>query len=182
MLVPELIQKCIKKDPSAQRELVGLFAPMMLSISRRYVQDDGLAYDVLQESWINIFQHIETFNAALGSFEGWISRIVVNQSLKELRRRKGKYISEINQVADQYVDEPEVYAQLETETMFRLILQLPDGCREIFNLYVMEQYAHKEIAALLNISEGTSRSQLSRARNLLRNKIEQITYSKARAV
>ena len=106
----------------------------------------------------------------------------MNQSLKELRRRKGKYISEINQVADQYVDEPEVYAQLETETMFRLILQLPDGCREIFNLYVMEQYAHKEIAALLNISEGTSRSQLSRARNLLRNKIEQITYSKARAV
>ncbi len=179
MNIQQIIASCKKKNPSAQRELVDLFSGTMLSIARRYLNNDHLAYDVLQESWINIFEKINTFDDRIGSFEAWMYRIVVNQSLKELKRRKTRIDFLPEYSMHPVENEPEIFSVMNTEILFKLIQNLPAGCREIFNMFVIDNFSHVEISKILNISEGTSRSQLNRARKILMEKILSMNKEKA---
>lgn len=172
------ISNCKKNIPSAQKELVECYSAYMLSITRRYLSDDHLAYDALQDAWISIFEHLNQYKEELGSFQQWISRIVVNQSLKIIRKRTNK----TDYMDDWQGTEPEIsedaYRFMEGAEIMKLVQELPNGCREIFNLCVLDDYSHKEIASMLGISEGTSRSQLNRARQLLMARINELNTIK----
>ena len=146
---------------------------MLLSVCRRYVRDEAMAKDVLQETLIRIFKNIDRFEAR-GSFEGWMRTIAINRSLQWLE--KSCFQNELQPIAmpDDRQIEPEVYQNMSADDILELIKDLPDGYRTVFNLSVVEGYNHQEIGEMLGISEATSRSQLTRARKLLREKLEQV--------
>ena len=164
----ELIDRCIKQDAQAQKLLYERLSPRMYAVCLRYVKDTADAQDVLLKSFMKAFDHIKTYKQE-GSFEGWVHRIVVNEALMFLRKYKNMHVAvDIEEAVD--VSTPPSSA-LEAEDLLRLVQQLPLGYRTVFNLYSIEGYSHAEIAEKLNISEGTSKSQLSRAKELLRNMI-----------
>ena len=139
---------------------------MLLSVCRRYARDEAMAKDVLQETLIRIFQNIGRYEHT-GSFEAWMRRIAVRRSLQWLEKSCFQHeLQPVEAPGNQYAD-PEIYAQMGAEEIMGLLRELPKGFRTVFNLNVVEGYTHKEIAALLGITEATSRSQLLRARKLL---------------
>jgi RNA polymerase sigma-70 factor (ECF subfamily) len=169
----ELIEDCQKNNPKSQRQLFDRYAGRMMTVCRRYACDQKEAEDILQESFIKIFQHIHQFRFQ-GSLEGWIRRIVVNSALRLLKRKKLRFtpIAE-DQETNPSVD-PTVLTSLSAEDILKLISDLPDGYRVVFNLYVIEGYDHNEIASMLGINPATSRSQLAKARKLLQTQIENL--------
>ena len=168
-----LIKDCIKQKPQAQRELYQLFAPKMMALCYRYARDEANAEDILQEGFIKIFQKINKYDDR-GSFEGWVRRIMVNTAIDHIRKQKHQQNEvEINEVISEDVSE-NVLDKLEAEHLFEVIQQLPTGYRLVFNLYAIEGYSHKEIGEQLNITESTSRSQYTRARAMLKRKIEEL--------
>ena len=142
----------------------------MLAVCLRYTRHRMEAEDILQDAFIKVFDNISRFEFK-GSFEGWIRRIVINTALKNYGKKsfKQEQIGLENQ--PELPLEPEIYSNLEEEELLRLINQLPDGYRVVFNLYAVEGYSHKEIADLLGIQESTSRSQLVKARKMLQGMI-----------
>lgn len=175
MTEDELIRGCIKDDPSCQKEIFHRFASRMLGVCNRYARNSADAEDILQDAFIKVFDKIYQFKFE-GSFEGWIRRIVVNTALKKYSlRRYEKEVSgyEIKD-RDESGMEPSAYAHLTEKELLDLINSLPDGYRIIFNLYVIEGYQHDEIAEMLGIQPGTSRSQLVKARNMLQRQILQL--------
>ena len=170
----DLIQGCIKKDAIAQHALFENYAGILMTICRRYATDLHEAEDMLQEAFISIFGHINQFKSA-GSFEGWLKRITVNAAIKILQRRKMKIVG-IPHDNEHELISPDfnVLSDLSAEDLLKLIGQLPDGYRVIFNLYAIEGYSHNEIAAILKIKTATSRSQLSKARAILKDKINSL--------
>ncbi|MFA0964820.1 RNA polymerase sigma factor [Roseivirga sp. BDSF3-8] len=169
-LEEELITGCCKKDRKAQRKLYDLYAGQMLVVAMRYVKAQDEAEDILQEAFIKVFKNIETFRKESSLFF-WIKKILVNTALNHQRSKLYMY-----PMVD--VDEMRSLQQQETtlsgyryQELLGFIHRLPDGCRVIFNLFAIEGYGHKEIAKMLNISEGTSKSQYSRARLLLKEMI-----------
>jgi len=171
MEIKEIISACLKNEPTAQKQLVFHFSGKLMSVAFRYVPDSNLAQDIVQDAWIQIFKYLDDFRIHDGNFEAWIRRITVNCALKNLQKNKLKF-TEITISSEQlFAINPEVFNSLSMEELHKMIQQLPNGCREIFNLYAMEEYQHKNIAKMLNISEGTSRSQYARARYLLMDKI-----------
>ncbi len=153
-------------DPKAQRQLYDRYAPRMLGVCMRYVGDQMTAEDVLVEGFMKVFDKIAQFKSE-GSFEGWMRRIMVNESLGYLRQRKRIQEVAILDEAQQVVDISLADESLETEEMLKMIDTLPTGYRTVFNLYAIEGYAHAEIAEKLGITESTSKSQLHRARAML---------------
>ncbi len=141
-----------------------------MTICRRYAGDQHEAEDMLQEAFISIFSHINQFKFA-GSFEGWLKRITVNTAIKILKKRNIKIIGIDNDQNELISPDFNILSDLNTEDLLKLINQLPDGYRIIFNLYVIEGYSHDEIADMLKIKTATSRSQLSKARAILKDKI-----------
>jgi len=141
-----------------------------MTICRRYAGDQHEAEDMLQESFISIFSHINQFKSA-GSFEGWLKRITVNAALKMLQKRKIKVVGITDDQHELMSSDFNVLSDLGTEEILKLISQLPDGYRVIFNLYAIEGYSHEEIAGMLKIKTATSRSQLSKARAMLKDRI-----------
>jgi RNA polymerase sigma-70 factor (ECF subfamily) len=169
----ELIEGCLKKDTKSQRALFEQFAGKMMSVCRRYAKDQKEAEDMLQESFIRVFSHFGQYRSE-GSLEGWIRRIVVRTCLRLIQKSKIRFLDiDENRETAPFIA-AEVLSNLDTEDLLKLISGLPNGYRLIFNLYVLEGYDHNEIAALLNITAGTSRSQLSKARNLLKIQIENL--------
>ena len=165
-----LVKACQKGDPKAQRRVYEKYAPKMLGICFRYVHDDFEAEEIMIEGFVRVFDKIESFKLE-GSFEGWIRRIMVNESLMYLRSNK-KYQFEISYDQILYEPEPEQFrTDLETQDLLKLIEKLPLGYRTVFNLYAIEGYSHAEIAKQLGITESTSKSQLSRARVVLQNEL-----------
>jgi RNA polymerase sigma-70 factor (ECF subfamily) len=166
----ELIKGCIKRDPACQRVLFEQFAGKMMTVCLRYGRDAMEAEDMMQEGFIRVFSYIDQFKFE-GSFEGWIRRIVVNSALKHLHKKRLDF-KEINDTSEQSprVD-PYAYSSLGEDELMKLIHQLPDGYRTIFNLNVVEGYSHEEIAKMLDIQPSTSRSQLVKARKMLQNQI-----------
>ncbi len=175
MTEDELIRGCLKDDASCQKEIFHRFASRMLGVCNRYARNNADAEDILQDAFIKVFDKIYQFKFE-GSFEGWIRRIVVNTALKKYSlRRYEKEVSgyEIKD-RDESGMEPSAYAHLTEKELLELINNLPDGYRIIFNLYVIEGYQHDEIAQMLGIQSGTSRSQLVKARNMLQKQILQL--------
>ena len=160
----ELYQQCVAGNRNAQKELFDRYSPKMLGICFRYSRSAAEAEDVLQDSFIRVFRYIETFKKD-GSLEGWVRKIVVNTALNNIK--KNKHVNEINDTTkDMTLD------NYDSKLIWDIMQQLPEGYRIILNMYAIEGYSHKEIAEHLNIAEGTSRSQLLRAKVLMQKLLE----------
>lgn len=167
-----LIEGCRRHDPRAQRGLYDLLAPRMLSLCQRYVKDWDAAKDVLQDGFVALFDKISTYKSE-GSFEGWVRRIFVNTALMQLRRNDAlKFSDNIEDSQAMQMVQSNILEKIGADEIFKLVNSMPDGFRAVFNLYVIEGYSHDEIAKILSITEGGSRSQLSRARAWLQEKIK----------
>ncbi|MEA5258105.1 sigma-70 family RNA polymerase sigma factor [Arcicella aquatica] len=167
-----LVKACQKGDPKAQRRVYEKYSPKMLGICFRYVHDEFEAEEIMIEGFVKVFDKINSFKLE-GSFEGWIRRIMVNESLMYLRsNKKAQFEVSYDQIL--YEPEPEQFrTDLETKDLLKLIEKLPTGYKTVFNLYAIEGYSHAEIAEQLGITESTSKSQLSRARVILQNAVVQ---------
>ena len=159
----KLIAACRKGDRKAQCELYEKYAPLMYSVCRRYVIELQEAEDVLVCGFTKVFSKIDQFSGD-GSFEGWVRRIMVNESLTYLRRNKSMFLEVEIEKAEREPDYQQLHNQLEVEDLHKMIDLLPTGYKTVFNLYAIEGFSHKEIAEKLGVSENTSKSQLSRAR------------------
>lgn len=170
----ELIKQCLKGDRVSQKQLYDRFASRMLGVCLRYAADYQAAEDILQEGFIKAFRHLERFRFE-GSFEGWLRRIMVNTAIEVHRRKNGLYpILDVEQTEVELYDE-DALDKLAAEDLMHMINSLSPGYRTVFSLYAIEGFSHKEIAEQLNISEGTSKSQLARARYILIELVEQRT-------
>jgi RNA polymerase sigma-70 factor (ECF subfamily) len=175
----ELIEGCRRNDRNAQHAVYEQMAGKMLSLCTRYIKDRMQAEDVLVTSFTKVFDKIEQFKGD-GSFEGWVRKIVVNESLSYLRKNKGMYLETDLAAADREPDLASLGNQLEAEDLLNLVAALPTGYRIVFNMYAIDGFSHKEIAEELGISENTSKSQLSRARSYLQTKLIELEKSTQR--
>jgi RNA polymerase sigma-70 factor (ECF subfamily) len=168
----KLIKKSVNKDRKAQHILYNMYAPKMLSVCRYYISDLQYAEDVLLEGFFKVFSKLNSFRSE-GSFEGWIRRIMVRECISFLRGQKTLEFSieevDVNSSFESLID-----SELEVDEIQQLIDALPEGYKIIFNMYAIEGYKHNEIAELLNITEGTSKSQLFKARRMLQQKINEL--------
>lgn len=150
-----------------------MFAPKMFGVCLRYAKDNTEAEDNLQEGFVKVFSNIKNFRHE-GSFEGWMRRIMVNVSLEKFRKHHVMHpVEDISVYADQQVSD-EILADITARELIGLIQQLPPRYRMVFNLYVMEGLNHQEISKEMNISEGTSKSNLARARDILKRKVKEL--------
>ena len=166
----ELITGCQKGIGKAQQAVYEKYAPVMFGLCCRYIKDEMEAEDVMIYGFTKVFQKIDQYESK-GSFEGWIRRIMVNEALTYIRRNKNMYLEVEIDKAEQEPDYNEIESHLEAEELLHMINELPIGYRTVFNLYAIEGYSHKEIAEILEINQNTSKSQLSRARNILQKKL-----------
>ena len=168
----KLIQKAIKNNRKAQNVLYELHAPKMLSVCRYYIRDIHFAEEVMLNGFLKVFYNLKKFKEE-GSFEGWIRKIMVRESISFLRQQKNiEFTVEEVDVKSDYSISSNI--KFEAEEIQQLIDALPEGYRIVFNMSVIEGYKHHEIAKILNISEGTSKSQLFKARKMLQQKIKEI--------
>lgn len=170
MSLDQLIQKCKRNNLKAQSELYTLYSSKLYAICLKYSRNSTEAQDNLQDAFLTIFSKISQFNNK-GSFEGWLKRITINTALQRYRE-KGVF-DIINEDLIEQVIEVEDHEELSLDFLLRLIQTLPDRYRLVFNLYVLDGYSHKEIAEMLKVSIGTSKSNLARARQILQEKIKQ---------
>lgn len=167
----DLVQACIRQERIAQRQLYEMFAGKLLVTSMRYMKNKADAEDVLQDAFIKIYQKLPTFRFDC-PLEAWLRKIVVNTALKELQNQPNwMQHTDSELVSDTVEDKDFTLSNFQFAQLMEMVNSLPDGCRTIFNLYAIEGYQHNEIAELLGISEGTSKSQYSRARTLLQQKL-----------
>lgn len=169
MGLEQLIDKCKKNDTSAQSQLYKLFSSKLFSLCLKYSRNYAEAEDNLQDSFLTIFKNINQYNQK-GSFEGWMKRITINTALQKYRS-KGVF----NIVNEERIEDVTVEINnddLSIDFLLKIIQELPDRYRMVFNLYVLDGYSHKEVSKMLEISEGTSKSNLARARFILKEKIE----------
>ncbi len=161
------------RDPEAFNAIYKILSPKLYYVCLRYLKNDADAQDVLQETFVTTYRKIESFNGE-GSFEGWVRRIAVNYCLAKLRIDQKQFQSESSVDQIQLISDESDYLQKEeTEAnLLRALKELPDGYRTIINLAILEDYSHREIGELLNITESTSRSQLARAKAALKLKLE----------
>jgi RNA polymerase sigma factor (sigma-70 family) len=167
----EIIDACISGDNRASEKLYVKLAPKMFGVCLRYAKDNHEAEDNLQEGFITVFSKLKDFRHE-GSFEGWVRRIMINISLDRYRKKQPLYLVDELKKLDSSTGEEETMANLPVEELVKVIQELPPRYRMVFNLYVMEGYSHAEISKDLGISEGASKSDLSRAREILRNKLQ----------
>lgn len=165
MTEQELIQACQKEDPNGQKHLYEKYAPMLFGLARRYLKNTEDAQDIFVSGMFKILTNIKNFKNE-GSFEGWMKRIVVNESLMHIRKNKNfKHTVELSNII--MSTEITVEDKLAKEDILRALAQLPLGYRTVFNMYVIEGYKHREIAEKLGISINTSKSQLILAKRRL---------------
>lgn len=170
----KLIESCIKGDRAAQKVIYDRLAPRMFPVCIRYVGDRELAQDILQDGFVTLFTRLDTYKGE-GSFEGWARKIFVTTALMELRRKDALKMSEdLETVRGMKTETTTQLQNIGYKDLMKVITQLPTGFRTVFNMYAIEGYSHKEIGEILGISETTSRTQLSRARIWLQNKLKEI--------
>ncbi len=167
----DLINRCLKNDQKAHEVLYKRFAPKMYGVCMRFAKNQMEADDILQEGFIKVFTNLKSFRNE-GSLEGWIRRTIVNTAInlykKNLKHQKDTNLEQAEVIQNQETNSLE---KLSVQELLKLIMELPTGYRVVFNLNVIEGYSHKEIGDLLEISENTSKSQLSRARLALQKKL-----------
>jgi len=165
----QLIEECKKNDVKAQSQIYKLFASKLFSVCLKYSKNYAEAEDNLHDAFVIIFKKISQFKS-IGSFEGWMKRIAINTALKRYRSIGVFDIVNENQIEDESIEVDE--DSIKIDFLLRIIQELPNRYRLVFNLYALDDYSHKEIAEMLNISTGTSKSNLARARMILKEKIE----------
>jgi RNA polymerase sigma-70 factor (ECF subfamily) len=173
----DLIEGCLKGDRKMQHELYKRFAPKMYGVCLRYASNAEEAEDILQEGFIKVYNKIGSFRRE-GSFEGWIRRIFVNTAIEQFRKKV--YLQPLTEMEEDTVEGKylSVLDRLSEKDIIQLVQQLSPGYRTVFNMYVVEGYTHKQISEMLGISEGTSKSQLSRAKMILQDLVK--TYLEKR--
>jgi RNA polymerase sigma-70 factor, ECF subfamily len=166
-----LIRNCIEGDRHSQSALYAMFAPKMFVACLRYSKNREEAEDILQEGFLKVFQFLHQFREE-GSLEGWIRKIMVNCALQKLRNKSRLApVLNIESYNEQLVLQEHIESKISSKELLQMIMSLPPAYKMVFNLYVFDGYRHKEIAELLGISEGTSKSNLSDARTLLQKQL-----------
>ena len=173
----QLIKKCLEGNARAQKLLYEQFGPKLMGVCYRYATSAEEAQDLLQDGFIKIFEKLDKYSG-IGSFEGWMRRIVVNTALDNIRKNK-KFLlhTDINDADYKLPSNDFIEERLAAEDLLKILQSIPLGYKTIFNLYAIEGYSHKEIAEQLNITTSTSKSQYSRAKALLRDKITQLNLT-----
>ncbi len=181
MDIDKVILGCKKGDRLSQKHLFDKYAQLFYAVSKRYTPISHDAMDNLHDGFIRIFEKIETFDPTRGNFEGWGRRVVINCALQKLKKKSR--LNEIypDQLYDSQIDEFDVVDKMNVDHLFLKIEQLPDGYKQVFCLYEIEGYSHKEIGEMLGIKEVSSRSNLSRSKKILKDLInfENNKYSSA---
>ena len=166
-----------KGDNNAMDKLYMEYADYLTGVCARYISDEDTLKDVLQESFIKIFTKISQFEyRGKGSLKAWITRIAINEALGELQKDKHLFVPIQEPHIKDFPDEEPDTDGVDTDTLLSFIRQLPPGYRAVFNLYVVEEKSHKEIAEMLHIQPGTSASQFARARNMLAEMIQKYKH------
>lgn len=166
-----LAEACVKGDYLAQKKLYQLYAPQMMGICMRYSSGKADAEDILQDGFIKVYNRLDTFSGA-GALGGWIRRIMINTALQRYRENKNLQLVRLEDSTVHLEVSNDVLSSMSADELLVKIQQLPVGFRTVFNLYAIEGYKHHEIAEMLDISVGTSKSQYSRSRAFLREMIE----------
>ena len=177
-----IVSKCKKGKSSAQHKVYKMYAPILRGVCRRYITDYDEAEDVLQEGFIKVFTHIDKFEyQGKGSFLFWMKRIIINQALNHLKKNKVKIFEEslddkhdiiINDENDEYFDASN--AKFSKEDVIEAVDKIPVAFKTVLNMAVMDGMKHKEIAELLDVAEETSRSRLTRAKQMLKQQLSEI--------
>ena len=174
MLVDSLdniIKGCLKGDRKCQEQLYKMFSTRMFGLCLKYANNYDDACDILQEGFIKVYRKLDQFSGK-GSFEGWIRRIMINTALERYRSQLHMYpLTDNIGTRDEMMYE-EVFEKLSADDLIKLVQELPPRYRMVFNMYAIEGYPHKEIAETLGITVGTSKSNLSRARDILQKKVK----------
>ncbi|WP_350290480.1 RNA polymerase sigma factor [uncultured Croceitalea sp.] len=165
----QLLKRAIASNREAQRTIYEKFAPKMLSVCRQYIKDIHFAEDVMVNGFVKVFKNLEKFEHR-GSFEGWIRKIMVRESISYLRKKQFVvFDDEVVENKERVLEE--TTSVIDVEQVQQLIDALPEGYKMVFVLYAVEGYKHYEIAKMLEISEGTSKSQLFKARKMLQENL-----------
>ena len=167
-----IINGCLKGDRKCQEQLYKMFSKRMFGLCLQYTDNQDDAADILQEGFIKVFRKLEQFGGK-GSFEGWIRRIMINTALERYRSQVRLYPLTENTVKKDDMVHEEVFERLSASDLIRLVQDLPPRYRMVFNLFAIEGYSHKEIGEMMGITVGTSKSNLSRARDILQQKVKQ---------
>ncbi|HHT29482.1 MULTISPECIES: RNA polymerase sigma factor [Petrimonas] len=179
----QLIAACKKQNRSAQKALYELYAPKMMAVCMRYCKDNETARDLLHDGFLQVFTQIGSY-AGKGSFEGWLRRIFVNLALENYRKEKKRldFLNDYGKENEDFLDAPEddclEVGDVPRQELLDIIRGMPEGYRTVFNMVVFEDMPHKEIAAMLGITENASRSQYFRAKTFLQNKVQSIMKKK----
>jgi RNA polymerase sigma factor (sigma-70 family) len=173
--IEQLINDCKRNDVKAQEQLYRLYAPKLFAVSLKYSRNYTEAQDNLQDGFLLIFKNIHQYSFK-GSLDGWLKRVLTNHILQQYR--KETFLNVVNENLPEEVETEIDSENVSSEYLMKIIQELPDRYRLVFNLYVLDGYTHQEIAELLNINIGTSKSNLSRAKMILKEKIELHTGTK----
>jgi RNA polymerase sigma factor (sigma-70 family) len=172
----KIIEGCIRGDSKSQQELFNEFADEMFGVCLYYSPNYVEAEDTLHEGFLKVFHNIKSFKGE-GSFKGWIRRILVNTALEKFRKKNPLYlIDDENHQPPEDIGQEDVVSNISADDLINLIQELTPQYRMVFNLYALEGYSHKEIAEKMKISEGTSKSNLARARMILQKKVKAYFY------
>lgn len=177
----DLIKGCINRDSRMQEELYNRFAPKMYAVCLRYSNNTDDAQDLLQEGFIKIFKNLDRFRAE-GSFEGWVRRVFINTSIEHYRRKVNLFSTSEKEQTLIQDSSWNALDKLAEKDIIKLVQELSPGYRTVFNMYAIEGFSHKEIGGILGISEGTSKSQLARAKGILQKKVEQFLDEKRKSL
>ncbi|CAK7072248.1 RNA polymerase sigma factor [Parabacteroides sp. APC149_11_2_Y6] len=171
MTEKQLIESCKKGERLAQKELYDTYSRKMMGVCLRYVNDRETARDLLQDGFVKVFTSMDSYTG-LGSFEGWLRKIFVNCALEYLRKSDVlREAADLDNSAELVNPDSSVISEMSAAELMKLVQQLPAGFRAVFNLFAIEGYSHKEIGEMLDITESTSRSQFTRAKQLLQRQI-----------
>jgi len=170
----QLIEGCKKGNRKAQKELYETYSRKMMGVCLRYVNDRETARDLLQDGFVRVFTSLASYSG-IGSFEGWMRKIFVNSALEYLRKSDVlRDAADLDNTAELVGPNSSVISQMSAAELMQIVNELPTGFRTVFNLFAIEGYSHKEIGDMLQITESTSRSQYTRAKQLLQRKINEL--------
>lgn len=169
MEIKLIINECKQQRLTAQKCLFDLFATQMFLLCKRYLKNNEVAEEVLMNGFVQVYKLLQKFNYVDdASTTSWIKKIMVNECLQELRKKQS-FLTVATDLAEDKIVDNIVFEKISTEEIYQLITQLPTGYRIVFNLFEIEGYTHKDVASILKITEGTSKSQLSRAKQMLQD-------------
>lgn len=171
----KIIRKCLRNKAQAQRELYELHKVKWFMICLRYAHNKMEAEDMLQEGLISVFKELKQFDPNRATFSAWSNKVMVNAALQHLRKwEKLNFTEGVEAYENQLSTNEDIFDTIGAKELTALVQKLPEGYRVVFNLYVIEGYKHKEIAEMFSISENTSKSQLLKAKKMLRNQLEKV--------